>query len=163
MLLDILKAIHAYFGTCALCTGIATTFRIVSGGPFGFWAGRFLTYSLGAAAAGILISLDDPDPMRWLAVLGVYVTAIAVLAWRRRESADNWTDLFVLSTMAVVCLDSFIFIAHLFRLAALLNGTPSGPTPPLIVAGAILVFFFAVLSAIGLKSVHQASNRRFSQ
>jgi hypothetical protein len=110
-----------------------------------------------------LISLYHPDPMRWLAVLGVYLSAVAVLAWRRRDSSHGWTDPFVLSTMAVICLDCLMVVAHLLRLAALWKGPQSGMAAFLIIVGAALILLFTVLSGIGLRSSRHACDCRFNQ
>jgi hypothetical protein len=160
MFFSILIGMHVFFGTAALCFGTTAIFRLVSGRSFEFWAARFLQYSLGASAAGILISLYHPDPMRLLAALGIYISAPAVLAWRKRDSSAKWVCPFVLTTMAVACIDCLMIIAHLFRLAALLNGTRSDPNRTLLVAGTILVLFFACLSGVSLRFIEHKSNSR---
>jgi hypothetical protein len=46
----------------------------------------------------------------------VYVSGVAVLAWRRYRLAGIWALLFALSTMLVLCLDIFVVLAHIFEM-----------------------------------------------
>lgn len=160
MLLNMLIAVHVLLGVTTLGTGITACIRIASGDPFSAWAARFLQFSLAAAAAGILLSIFHPDPVRWVAVLAVYVSCVAVWAWRRRSRLARATEPFVVSTMAVLCLDSLIMVAHLLRIAAP-GGSHARPTPIEILVDAVLILFFVVLSGLSLRSVHHNIKLRF--
>lgn len=155
MLLIVLKLIHAFFGVNAIGVGIAVTIRMVSGRPFERWAVQFLKYSLIASATGMLLSLDHPDLLSWIAALGVYFSGVAVLASRKCQFSGDWALAFLLTTLSVLCLDTVVAIAHAFRLLTRFNLLASSrDTLELFVAALISVLMFAFLSMVSVKRLH---------
>lgn len=154
-MLNLLEAIHIFLGLTAIGAGISVCARMVAGHPFEMWIPHFLKFSVTAAAVGLIISIDHTSLTQWLTVFGVYVSAFAVFAWRKFNLSENWGAALVLNTMCVLCLDTVIAIAHIFKFLAVCNGSrsslPDGPYAALIVADVLL---FAALSTIAVKKIH---------
>lgn len=155
MFLIILKTIHVFFGISAIGIGIPVLIEMISGRPFERWAIQFLRVSLLASAMGLLLSLYHADLMRWAAVLGVYASGIAVLAWRKFELAEGSALAFVLSTLSVLYLDTVIMLAHACRLLVRLNVIASWQPNLMFFASALMAIpLFAVFSVVSVQRLH---------
>jgi hypothetical protein len=96
-------------------------------------------------------------------MLGVYMSAIAVLAGRRSKSGDGCV-VFMLSTMSVICLNFVVVLAHIFRLLAAYNVLES-PEPALLfpISTGIVILLFAVLCLCAAKKLHHGTIARHPQ
>jgi hypothetical protein len=89
-------------------------FGVLEGKLYKKWAGVFLKCALVASATGLLFPFHHFLPVHWAAMSAVYVSAVAVLAWRRYGLAGIWALIFALSTMLILCLDVEVAIEHAF-------------------------------------------------
>jgi hypothetical protein len=163
MLLTLFKLIHVFVGLNAIGIGIAVAIRMASGRRFERWAVQFLKYSLAASATGMLLALDHPDIMSWAAALGVYLSGLAVLTSRKSGLSGDWALAFLLSTLSVLCLDTVVAVAHLFRVLARFNLLKSSPDNTVVVfaAALITVLMFAVLSVVSVRKSHMNATSSF--
>ena len=158
-MLNLLKLIHVFLGLNALGAGAAVCTRMVMGRPFAKWVKHFLRFSLVGASAGLLVSIGHTSLTQLLTMLAVYASAFAVFSWRKYSASDSWGPAVVLSTMCVLCLDTVIMIAHIFKFLAASNVLGlERPDIPLAVSMVTVVLLFALLSANALKKIHQHSS-----
>lgn len=155
-MLNILKLIHMFLALNAIGFGISVCIRMVTGRSFEAWVRHFLRFSLVAGSVGLILSIDHTSVTQLLTMLSVYASAFAVLAWRRYSTSDAWGPAVVLSTMCVLCLDTVIMFAHIFKLLAACNVLSlAQPDIPLAVSMVTAVLLFALLSTTALKRIHQ--------
>ena len=155
-MLNLLKPIHVFLGLYALGAGAAVCTRMVTGRPFEMWVKHFLRFSLVAASVGLILSINHTGVTQLFTMLAVYASGFAVLSWRKYSSSDSWGPAVVLSTMCVLCLETVIMIAHIFRFLAACNVLDlAQPDIPLAVSMVTVVLLFALLSTTALKKIHQ--------
>ncbi len=119
MILGFLKFVHIVFGLIGLVAGIWVLFGMLAGEFLEKWAVIFLKCALAASVTGLLFPFHHFLPTHWAAMLGIYTSGIAVLAWRRYHLAGIWALVFVLCIAFVLCLDVLVVIAHIFGMLAL--------------------------------------------
>jgi hypothetical protein len=154
-IMTILKLIHAFLGLNAMVSGIAVCIRMISGRSFEESVAHFLRFSLAASSVGLVFSLGHTGLIQLLAVLGVCVSAFAVVSRRKFKSNEKWVTTLVLSTMCVLCLDSLIVVVHVFDVLAICS-ILGWPQPEFLfsISMAATVLLFAVLSPIAVKKNH---------
>jgi hypothetical protein len=155
VMMNMLKLIHAFLGLNAIGAGIPVCIRMVAGRPFENWLAHFLRFSLAASAVGLILSIDHTSFTQWLAMLGVYASAFAVLSLRKLQSNENWGATLVMSTMCVLCLDAVVAMAHAFKLLAVCSAWgASQQVIPFAISMVSVVLLFAFLSILALKRIH---------
>jgi len=155
-MLNILKLIHIFLALNAIGAGISVCIAMVTGRFFEAWVRHFLRFSLAAGSMGLILSIGHHSVAQLLTMLSVYASAFAVLSWRKYSTSDAWAPAVVLSTMCVLCLDTVIMIAHIFKLLAACNVLDlAQPDIPLAVSMVTAVLLFALLSMTALKKIHQ--------
>lgn len=159
-MLNILKLIHMFLALNAIGAGIALCIRMVTGRLFEVWVRYFLRFSLGTGSVGLILSIDHTSLTQLLTMLSVYVSALAVFFWRKSRISDTWAPAVVVSTMCVLCLDTVIMIAHIFKFLAAFNVVSlARPEIPLAISMVTAVLLFGLLGATALKNIHpHASN-----
>jgi len=152
---NILETIHIFLGLNAIGAGISVCVRMVAGRPFEKWVAHFLKLSVAAAAVGLILSIDHISLTQWLTAFGVYMSAFAILAWRKYNLFESWGPALVLSTMCVFCLDTVIAGAHVLKFMETCNLlSPSWPSGSFAVFMVAVVLLFAVLSTFAVKRLH---------
>ncbi len=158
-MLSLLKLIHVFLGLNALGAGASVCTRMVTGRPFEMWVKHFLRFSLAAASVGLILSINHTSVMQLLTMLTVYASGFAVLFWRKYCASGGWGPAVVLSTMCVLCLNTVIMIAHIFKLLVAFNVPGlAQPDIPLAVSLVTVVLLFAFFSTTALKKIHQHAN-----
>jgi hypothetical protein len=114
MILGFLKFIHVTFGLIGLVAGTRVLFGMLAGVFLEKWVVIFLKCALAASVTGLLFPFHHFLPTHWAAMLGIYTSGIAILAWRRYYLAGIWALVFVLCIAFVLCLDVLVAIAHIF-------------------------------------------------
>jgi hypothetical protein len=156
MILNFLRLFHAVFGIVGIGTGLVVLTRMVSRSRFERTASLFLKCSLAASATGLFFSVHHLSIMQLAAMLGVYLSGIVVLAWRKVHLDHSWAPALVLSIVSVLCLDCLIAIAHLFRFLALFNSSdPAHPGLLFLVTVSAVTLLFAVLGMVAVKKQHR--------
>jgi hypothetical protein len=138
MISAMLKFIHVVSGAIAIGAGAWVLFGVLEGKLFKKWAVIFLKCALVASATGLLFPFHHFLPTHWVAMSTVYVSVVAVLAWRIYGLAGIGALLFALSAAFVWCLDVLVVIAHVFEMLI-----PTQHKLLLIIMESIVVLLFA--------------------
>jgi hypothetical protein len=137
MILGFLKFVHVAFGLIGLIAGTWVLFGMLAGEFLEKWAVIFLKCALAASVTGLLFPLHHFLPTHWAAMSAVYVSGVAVLAWRRYHLAGIWALVFALCIALVLYLNLLVAIAHVFGMLVL---THPRLLPPLIESMVTLLF-----------------------
>ena len=157
MILSILTVIHFVFSLAAVYAGAEVLFGLLAGKILGKCTIAFLRCSLAASIAGLLFPFPPLVPTHWLAMLAIYASGAAFLAWCKFGLAGRWRDVYVLSIAMVFCLDVFA-AGQAFPLVPTLmerTSTQSKPVPLTVQLG--IVVFVAV---VGFVLTRKLRNRR---
>ncbi len=151
----LLRLVHAILGIGAIGAGIIVCLRMAAGHPLDERVAHFLRLSLAASAIGMILSVGHTSFTQWLAMLGVYVSAFAVLSLRKFQSNEDWGTALIMSTMCVLCLDAVVALSHAFKLLAVCNvlETPQRVFP-FVISMVMIVSLCASLSIQALKRIH---------
>jgi len=138
MIFTILKYVHIVSGVIAISAGTWVLFGILAGKLFKKWAAVFLKCALVASATGLLFPFHHFLFSHWVALSAVYVSAVAVLAWRKYRLVGLWALFFALSAMLVFCFDVLVVITHIFAMLV-----PMLPKPLFLISECMVLPLFA--------------------
>ena len=151
MILTMLKLVHVVAGSIAIGVGIWVLFGLLTGKLLEKWTAVFLRCALVASVTGLLFPFHNFLLTHRLAMAAVYVSGLAVLAWRRYHLAGRWALLFALSTILVLCLDILVVIAHVFAVLI-----PAQPSQLFLTAESMVILLFAGLCISVVKRYRDA-------
>lgn len=146
MIFTILRFVHAVSGVIAISAGAWMLFGLLEGKLYKKRVAVFFEFTVVASASGLLFPFHHFFPAHWAAMSAVYVSGVAVLAWRRYRLAGIWALFFELSTILVLCLDIFVVIAHIFGMLI-----PTQPKPLFLIMELIVLLLFAGLGLFTVK------------
>lgn len=138
MILQILKFVHIVFGAVGIGAGAWVLFGFLKGNLFKKWSVVFLKCSLVASATGLLFPFHHLLPVHGASMSAVYVSGVAILAWRKYRLAGIWALIFALSTMLVLCLDVGVAIEHVF-----VSLIPTQPKSLFLITELLVMLLFA--------------------
>jgi len=88
-------------------------------------------------------------------MLSVYLSGVAVLAWRKFHFAGVWSSIFVTSIPIVLYLDVLAVIVQVFkRIPSLVALAPTLSESPFLVTQFVVLMPFAMYSAVAAKRFH---------
>ena len=146
MIFTILKFVHAVSGVIAISAGAWMLFGLLEGKLYKKRVAVFFEFSVVASASGLLFPFHHFLPAHWAAMSAVYVSGVAVLAWRRYRLAGILALFFELSTMLVLCLDIFVVLAHIFEILI-----PAQPKPLFLTMELMVLLLFVGLSLLTVR------------
>lgn len=115
MILGILRFVHVVFGLIAIGAGVLVLYGMFLGRLLNKGVVIFLKCALAVSVTGLLFPFHSFLPTHWAAMLGIYLSGMAVLAWRKFHLAGGWSLVFALSIIILLCLNIAVSIAHIFR------------------------------------------------
>lgn len=151
MIVEILRFVHVVSGAVGICSGACVVLGILTGKPLKKWPAVFLKSTLVASAAGLLLPFHHLSFSHWAAMFTVYVSGLAVLAWRKYRLTGIWALVFALSTMLVLCLEVMTVIGHLFQMQV-----STQPKPLFLITESMAML---LLIGFGLFSVRRHHNQ----
>ena len=154
MILEILKFVHVVFGAVGIGAGAWILFGILEGSCSRGGPSSSSMRHLLASATGLLFHPQHFLPTQWAAMSAVYVSGVAVLAWRRYGLVGIWALIFVLSSMLVFCLDILVAIAHVFQTLI-----PTQPKPLFLITELMVMLLFIGVGLFTVKRYRDSQTR----
>lgn len=152
MILGILQFVHVAFGLIGIGAGVIVLFRLLTGEFLDKWAAIFLKCVLAASVTGLLFPSPYFIATHWAAMLGIYVSGLAILAWRRFHLAGIWAPVFALSIMSALCLNILVAVAHIFHYPPVPGvSSPAQPKLLFLITESIVMLLFAGLGIFTVK------------
>jgi hypothetical protein len=162
VILGVIKLVHILFGLIGLGTGIMVLFGMFAGQLLDKWSAIFLKCALAASVTGLLFPTHHFLPTHGAAMLEIYASAMAVLAWRRFRLAGVWALIFALSMIFTLCLNILVAIAHIFEyLPVFTLMAPAQPKLLFLITESMVMLFFAGLGVFTVKRFCDKSNHSF--
>ena len=75
-------------------------FGLLTGELFETWAAFFLKYTLVTSAIGLFFPLHDFMLVKSCSMLSIFVSGMAILAWRMSHLSGIWRSIFALNGVA---------------------------------------------------------------
>jgi hypothetical protein len=161
MVLGFLKFLHVVFGLIGIGSGIIVLLgAFITGELFQKWAGTFLKCALATSVTGLLFPCSHFLPTHRAAILGIYVAALAILAWRKFHLAGVWSLIFAVSVIGILGLDISVAIVHAFTFIPALRVLSSNQSKsPFLATEITSALFFLALGIFAIKRFHAKPTR----
>lgn len=157
MPLLVFKFAHIAFALVTLGIGSAVLYGMLIGKLAVRRAVVFLECFLITCATGLLIPLDHLPTIHLVAMLGVYVSGIAVLALCKFHLMDYWRAVFVVTIIALLCLNIFASVVHIFKFTPIFETLAPGRSKVLFYVTEIAAML--PLAGLSLFAVNKLRNR----
>jgi hypothetical protein len=155
MILNMLTFLHVVSALVAIGFGAIVLIGILTRKLLNKWPIRFLECSLVTSVTGLLFPFHRLLPTHWTYMLSVYLSGVAVLAWRKFHFAGVWSSIFVTSIPIVLYLDVLAVIVQVFkRIPSLMALAPTLSESPFLATEFVVLMPFAMYSAVAAKRFH---------
>ena len=112
--LSALKFIFILCDLISIGTGVAVLFGLIAGQLLHDCTVFFLRFALATSVAGLLFPWNNVPSWK-ISMLSIYLSGLAVIAWRKFHLARAWRPMFVLSITIVLYLSCLVAIAQFFE------------------------------------------------
>lgn len=158
MMSSIFTFVYIACDLVAIGTGAAVVFGLLRGKLLGEITVLFLRYALITNVIGLLFPFPHflLTQKEQISTVSVYVSGVAILAWRKYNFAGIWRSIFVLSTTIVLYLSVLAVIGQVFRRVTLFNAPILEQfKSPIFVIHAAITLFFVVLGVAAARRFHE--------
>ena len=156
--MSILRFVYAVCDLLAIGAGTIVLFGLFTGELIDKWAALFLKCALAASVTGLLFPLHDFTLVERCSMLSVYVSGMAILAWRKFHLSGVWRSIFALTITIVLYLNVVVAIDQVFEQMSLFTGlAPAQSELTLRATQFLAMLLFAVIGIVAVKRFH---NRR---
>ena len=143
-----------YFGLelIAIGAGAMALFRLITGSLPNKWAVLFLKCSLVASVTALLVPFQHFTLTQEAAMLSVYGTGAAVLAWRKFHFMGVWKSIFAWCITLVLYLNIVVAFTQAFKRISQFK--PMNPTQfdmTFLVTQSVVLAIFVVLGIVAVK------------
>ena len=153
--MSILRFVYAVCDLLAIGAGTIVLFGLLTGELIDKWAALFLKCALAASVTGLFFPLHDFTLVEICSMLSVYVSGMAILAWRRFHLSGVWRSIFALTITIVLYLNVVVAIDQVFEQMSLLMGLAPAQSELTFRATQFLVMLlFAVIGMVAVKRFH---------
>jgi len=155
MILNILTFLHVVSALIAIGFGAIVSFGILTRELLNKWPVRFLQCSLVTSVTGLMFPFHQFLPTHGAYMLSVYLSGVAVLAWRKFHFAGIWSSIFGMSITIVLYLDVLAVIVQVFKhTPSLMALAPTLSESPFLVTEFVVLMPFAMYSIFAAKRFH---------
>jgi hypothetical protein len=152
MIVSILTFIYFGLELIAIGAGAMALFRLLTGSLPNKWAVLFLKCSLVASVTALLVPFQHFTLTQEAAMISVYGTGAAVLAWRKFHFMGVWKSIFAWCITLVLYLNIAVALTQAFRRISQFK--PLNPTQfdmPFLVTQSVVLAIFVVLGIVTVK------------
>jgi hypothetical protein len=152
MIVSILTFIYFGLELIAIGAGAMALFGLLTGLLPNKWVVLFLKCSLVASVTALLIPFKHFTLTQEAAMLSVYGTGAAVLAWRKFHFMGVWQSIFVWSITLVLYLNVVVAITQVLKRISPFK--PLNPTQfdmPFLATQSVVLAVFVVLGIVAVK------------
>ena len=115
MILEIVRFVHVVCALIGMGSGIAVLFGMLIGEFPHRWAAIFLKCALVTSVSGLLLPHHSFLVTDRMSILIIYLSALAIIAWRRYGLSGIWAPVFAMSMDVALCLEILVAVAHILR------------------------------------------------
>ena len=152
MIVSILTFIYIVLGLIAIWAGARVLFGLLTGILLNKWAVLFLKCSLVTSVTALLVPFEHFTLTQEAAMLSVYGTGVAVLAWRKFHFMGVWQSIFAWSITLVLYLNIVVVFTQALKRISLFK--PLNPTQfdmPFLATQSVVLAIFVVLGIVAVK------------
>lgn len=144
--------LHVLLSLVGIASGFVAVAGMVSGRQYGNWTAIFLASTAATSATGFLFPFHEFLPSHGVGIASLIVLAFAVYARYAARLAGTWRRTFVVTAVAALYLNVFVFIVQAFqKVPALKALAPRQSEPPFLFAQVVILVLFI---ALGIAASH---------
>jgi hypothetical protein len=161
MILEIVRFVHVVCALIGMGSGIAVLFGMLIGEFPHRWAAIFLKCALVTSVSGLLLPHHSFLVTDRVSILIIYLSALAVVAWRRYGLAGIWAPVFAMSMDIALCLEILVAVAHVFRYSRFFGALcPTRPGDIFCIAELIAALPFAGFALLIVRRYRTGGSNR---
>jgi hypothetical protein len=164
MMSSIFTFVYAACDLVAIGTGVEVVLGMLRGTLRCKITALFLRYALITNVIGLLFPIPDLllTQKEQISMVSVYVSGVAILAWRKYDFIGLWRSIFALSTTIVLYLCVLAAIGQVFRHVTLFNALVLREfKSPIFVIHVVVTLFFVVLGTVATSRFHEKTAHVF--
>ena len=135
--------IHTLISLIGLGTGVVVLYGMLNAKPLPQWTLWFLITTILTNVTGFFFPFFQLLPSHIIGALSLVLLALSVVALYGKRLAGGWRKVYVITAVASLYFNVFVFVVQLFRrVPALFELAPTQKEPPFgIVQGVVLILF----------------------
>ncbi len=150
--LAIFTLFHVLFSLIGIGAGLVVVFGLIRTRWISGWNTLFLVTTTAATLTGFLFPFHKFLPSHAIGIISSVLLAVAVFALNKRRLASGWRRTYVVTSVIVLYLNTFILIVQLFeKVPALKELAPTQSELPFKMAQVITLVVFILLGTLAAK------------
>ena len=158
-----MSIIGYFYAACdlfAIGAGTIVLVGLLTGELLDKWAVLFLKYTLVASVTGLFLPSDDFTLMKSCSMLSVFVSGMAIVAWRMFRLSGIWRSIFAFTITVVLYLNVVGAINQAFEQMSPFTGLAPAQSELTSRATQLLVMLlFAAIGIVAVKRFHSRGAR----
>jgi hypothetical protein len=145
-------ALHVLISLIGIVSGIILLFGLLRSTLSRGWTGLFLLTTILTSVTGFFFPVEKLLPSHIVGIISLVLLAVACFALYVQRLAGAWRWIYVVTAMASLYLNVFVFVIQAFLKVAPLHAlAPSVPPsePPFAIVQGIVLLLFIVATIIG--------------
>jgi hypothetical protein len=144
-----LTLVHVIISLIGIGSGLVVMFGLLAAKRLDRWTALFLTSTVATSVTGFFFPFHQFTPAITLAIISLFLLAVAILARYGRRLAGAWRWIYVVTAMLALYLNVFVLIVQLFqKVPALKALAPTQSEPPFLVTQLFVLALFVVLTIV---------------
>ncbi len=150
--LAIFTLFHVLLSLIGIVAGLVVVFGLMRTRWMSGWNTLFLVTTTAATLTGFLFPFHKFLPSHAIGIISSVLLAVAVFALNKRRLASGWRRTYVVTSVIVLYLNTFILIVQLFeKVPALKELAPTQSELPFKMAQVITLVVFILLGTLAAK------------
>jgi hypothetical protein len=147
--------VHVVLSLVGIFTGLVVVFGMLGSKKLDGWTALFLVTTVLTSVTGFFFPFDKILPSHIVGIISLVVLAIAILALYALHLAGPWRWIYVVSAVLSLYLNVFVGVVQAFqKLPLLASLAPTQSEPPFLIAQAVVLVIFVVLSIAAVRAFH---------
>jgi hypothetical protein len=153
--------LHVVLSLIGIAAGIIVLFGWISSKALPGLTAVFLATTVLTSVTGFFFPHDQVTPAQIVGVISLVLLAIALFALYSRHLTGSWRWIYVVTAAIALWLNVFVLIVQGFMKVPSLNAlAPKQNEPPFIIAQAVVMVIFVVLTIFAVRKFHPPMEAR---
>jgi hypothetical protein len=155
--IEAFTVLHVVISMIAIFAGFTVVGGLFASAPLPGWTAFFLVMTILTSLTGFLFPFKTVTPAIVVGAIASLILIVALLALYRHRLAGRWRNVYVVSAIASLYLNVFVFIVQSFQKVGFLNVlAPTGSEPPFAIAQGVTLVAFVILGWIAARRFQPA-------
>ena len=147
--------VHVALSLIGILAGFVVLFGMFSSKRLEGWTALFLVTTVLTSVTGFFFPRDHLLPSHIVGILSLVVLALALIALYGYHLAGSWRWIYVSSAALALYFNVFVAVVQAFQKVSFLNAlAPTQSDPPFVIAQIVVLFAFAALGIVAVRSFH---------